>query len=223
MSAFILESPIFQEAKILKSDPGKAIFRMVMQTVDEENQNRRIYPSAVMQEAMRDVEPRMTRRAFFGELDHPTPAGNEQFDGVRQTTVMLKDASHIIRNYDFKGNHLMGEIETSSTPNGAILLGHLKDKAGVGLSMRGMAELEKQENRNIVKSPLMVVAYDAVSLPSHSAAVVDFNEMKFESLNVLTENSRCGTVCTPDGKCFLVDYFDKLVETKVIQFFDRWV
>ena len=223
MSAFITESPIFQEAKIVKTEPGKAIFRMVMQTVDELNQNKRIYPSQVMKEAMRDVEPRMSRRAFFGELDHPTPKGNDQFDAIRQTTVMLKDASHIIRSYDFQGKNLMGELETSSTPNGAILLGHLRDRAGVGLSMRGMAELDRQESQNIVKAPLMVVAYDAVSLPSHSAAVVDFNEMKFESLNLLVENSSCGTVCTPDGKCYLVDYFDKLVETKVIQFFNRWV
>jgi len=114
---------------------------------------------------------------------------------------------------------LVGEIETSSTPNGAILHGLLRDKSGLGMSMRGLAELERREDFNVVKDPLMVVTYDAVSLPSHKAAVVDFNEMRFES-HMLNEQS--GLVCL-NGRCFLPNYFDKLVERKIITFFDNWV
>lgn len=221
MSNFIIEGAIFQEAQIIKSDPKKAIFRMTMQTADEINQNRRMYPKTVLGDAMNQCKERMARRAMLGELDHPVPSGNESYDGVRQTTVQLKEASHIIRDYEFKGNHLIGELETASTPNGQIFLGLLKDRSGVGLSMRGMAELERRNEVNVVKAPLYIITFDAVSLPSHRSAVVDFNEMRFESLNLIQES--CGTICTPNGQCFLPDYFDKLVESKVIKFFDRWV
>lgn len=219
MSSFIMESAIFGESKIVHSTPGKAIFRNVIQTVDEINQNKRLYPRTVLESGMQGTVDRMKRRALMSELDHPFPQGNQPFDQVRQTTVSLKEVSHIIKNYEFRGNHLMAEMETTRTPNGAILLGLLRDKVGLGFSMRGMAELDRQHDHNLVKAPLTVIAFDAVSSPSHKAAVVDFNEMKFES-HMLTEN--CNTICV-GGHCFLPDYFDKLVESKMIQFFDRWV
>jgi hypothetical protein len=56
-------------------------------------------------------------------------------------------------------------------------------------------------------------------MPSHQSAVVDFNEMAFEQ-NMLFEHQ--GLVCLGD-RCFMPDYFDKLVETKMIQFFGRWI
>jgi len=223
MSHFIIESAILQEAEIKKQEPGKAIFRMTMQTVDEVNQNKRIYPKDAITEALKECEGRMKSRAFLGELDHPIPTGNS-FDEVRQTTVLLKEVSHLIRDYDIRGNRLVGELETTSTPNGGRLLGLLKDKCGIGLSMRGMAELERRNDGiNVVKKPLLVITYDSVSTPSHSEATVDFNEMTFESYNVLLENSGSQTICTPDGRCYLSNYFDKLVENKMIKFFKRWV
>lgn len=216
----IIEQHIFSEAEIIKSTPTKAIFRCPIQSVDEINQNHRLYPSTVLKEGMGNCDSRMKRRAFYSELDHPLPQGNDQVDGIRQTTVSLKEVSHIIRDYEFKGNHLVGEMETTSTPNGNILFGLLRDKTGVGFSMRGLAELDHLPDHNVVKSPLTIIAFDAVSMPSHRTAIVDFNEMKFEH-HMLTE-SKCGIICI-DGHCFLPDYFDKLIETKVIKFFDRWV
>jgi hypothetical protein len=193
MSKFIVEGAIYQEAKVVKTDGDKAVFRMTMQTADEVNQNNRMSPFSVLDEAMKNCQERMTRRAFVGELDHPVPSGNDQFDAIRQTTVLLNEVSHIIRTYEWKGKHLVGELETSSSHNGKnILLPHLKDRIGLGLSMRGMAELDRQTNVNVVKSPLMIITFDAVSLPSHKAAVVDFNEMRFES-TMLKEH--CGTIC----------------------------
>jgi len=219
MPSFILEGAIFQEAKIIKSDPSKAIFRCTIQTCDEVNQNQRLYPKPVISEGMEGCQSRMKRRAFLSELDHPLLQGNEEFDAMRQTTVSLAEVSHLIRDYDFKKNYLVAEMETLSTPKGGILLGLLRDKSGIGFSMRGLAELERGPDYSTVKSPLTVIAYDAVSAPSHSAAVVDFNEMKFESC-MLREQS--GLVCI-NGRCFMPDYFDRLVETKCIDFFSRWI
>jgi hypothetical protein len=219
MSSLIIEQSIFSEATMIKETTSKSIFRCPIQSVNEVNQNNRMYPSAVLEEGMGNCDSRMKRRAFYSELDHPLPTGNQQIDGVRQTTVALKEVSHIVRAYEFNGNFLMGEMETTSTQNGSTLLGLLKDRTGVGFSMRGMAELDRKTDYNEVKSPLTIIAFDAVSMPSHKSAVVDFNEMKFES-HLITE--KAGMLCVGD-KCFLPDYFDKLVERKTITFFDRWV
>lgn len=218
--SLIIEQQIFSEATMIKETPSKAIFRCPIQSVDEVNQNNRLYPSDVLDEGMTNCSSRMKRRAFYSELDHPIPTGTQQVDGIRQTTVSLKEVSHIIRDYEFKGKHLYGEMETTSTPNGGILLGLLKDRTGVGFSMRGLAELERLQDHNVVKGPLTIIAFDAVSMPSHKSAVVDFNEMKFEAHSLM--ESASGMICV-DGKCFMPDYFDKLVEMRTIQFFDRWV
>ena len=77
MSAYIMESAIFNEAEIVKQTPKKAIFRNIIQTCDEVNQNRRMYPGSVLKEGMGNCTPRMKRRAFLGELDHPFPQGNQ--------------------------------------------------------------------------------------------------------------------------------------------------
>ena len=219
MSALIIEQSNMSEANIIKETPSKAIFRCPIQTVNEVNQNNRMYPELVLKEGMGSCDSRIKRRAFYSELDHPLPTGNQQIDGVRQTTVALKEVSHIVRAYDFKNNLLYGEMETTSTPNGAILLGLLRDKTGLGFSMRGLAELERGTDYNKVKAPLTIIAFDSVSMPSHKSAVVDFNEMKFES-KLITEKT--GLVCLGD-QCFLPNYFDKLVERKVITFFEKWV
>ena len=226
MSKIIVENSIFQEAQIIKSNPSKAIFRMTMQTADEVNQNKRMYPKKVLDEAIKNCKPRMQTRSFMGEADHPCPQGNDAHDGIRQTTVSLKEVSHLITDYEWRGNILIGQFETTNTPNGKIILGLLNDKVGLGVSMRGMAELSRENDVNVVQSPLYIICFDCVSLPSHKSAVVDFNEMKFESKQFLRESLTCnesGTVCTLDGKCYLPNYIDMLIESKTIKFFDRWI
>lgn len=222
MTSLIIESSLFTEADIIKQTSKRAIFRCPIQTFDEINSNKRLYPRDVLSDSFRACEERMTKRAFYSELDHPLPTGNTQIDGIRQTTVLFKKASHIIRDYEFTENNIiMAEIETLTTSNGKELLALLRDKTGVGFSMRGLGELVRMEDHNLVKGPLQVVAYDAVSMPSHKSAVVDFNEMRFEQESLL-ECAKSGIVCV-GTKCFMPDYFDKLIETKMVRFYERWV
>ena len=220
MQNFIVESSIYQEPKVLKMKPEKAIFKMVLQTSDEVNQNKRKYPKKVLYNALKQSEERIENRKFTGELDHPMITSIENVDGMRQTTVLLKEVSHLIRSYEWNGNNLVGELETLRTPNGRIVLGLLQDKVTIGISMRGLAEISKENGINVVQDPLFMISYDIVSSPSHKTSVVNFNEMRFENTSLLTES--CGTVCY-NGVCYLAEYFDKLVETKTIKFFDRWV
>jgi len=236
MAYFLAESPIIQEIDIKKHTPGKAIFRMAVQDADSKNRNNRIYPKRVLENAINDCMDIVRSRSFYGELDHPLPSKDEEFNDVRQTTVLLKETSHIIRDFDWKGNVLYGEFETLSTNRGKDLLALILDKTSVGVSMRGLAELERKNDVSIVKDPLIIICYDMVSRPSHEAAVIDEKQISFESLfnkrsksGILYEDflnvkeKESGLICLSDGRCFLPDYFDKLIETKMIKFFKRWV
>jgi hypothetical protein len=198
---------------------NKVRFKSCLQTRDEINQNRRRYPGSVLDNGMNANSSKMKNRAFYNELDHPLKQGNRAFDMQRQTTVLLREASHIITNWEWQGNKLVAEMETLSTPLGFTLHGLIKDKTGVGFSMRGMGELQEMDGFNDVKDPLTIICFDSVSNPSHKAAVVNFNEIHFES-KLITES--LSTICC-GGHCFLPEYFDKLVESKIITFADRWV
>ncbi len=233
----IIESPILQEANIVYEKNNKAVWRQVMQSSDEKNQNNRVYPKNLLDEGMNNCKGRIQGRSFWGELDHPLLTGDRQVDMNRQSQVLLKEVSHLIRGYEWNGNKLVGELETVDTPNGKILLGLLRDKCRAGLSLRGLASLKRIGDYNQVEGPLTVISYDAVSVPSHKGAVVDFNEMKFESKmlmeSVMKDNSliyrdtlresKCGNTICVNGVCYLSEYFDKLVETKSIKFFDKWI
>ena len=221
MDKFIIESPILQEAEIIKKKPEKAIYRMVLQTCDEINQNKRLYPKNVLVEAMKNARERINKKLPF-EMDHPLVQGNESYDGMRQTTVLLKEVSHYIRDFEFQGNLLIGECETASTHNGRDLLGMIQDRCIVGLSMRGMASLELDQGVNVVQDPLYIITFDHVSLPSHKGATIRLDEIKFESKSLITESCNNKLVCCGDV-CYMADYFDHLVESKIIKFYDRWI
>jgi len=228
----IIESPILQEVKIEKITPKKAVWRQVMQAADEVNQNHRKYPKVVINEAMSDCKNRIRRRSFWGELDHPSLEGvNENIDIQRQSTVLLKEVSHLIRDYEWRGNILYGQLETMDTPNGSILLNLLRDNCVVGLSLRGMASLKRMNGYNEVEGPMTIITYDSVSNPSHVGAVVDFNEMVFENKQknkkIIYENQvqekSCGKLICVEGICYLAEYFDKLIDMKKIEFYKRWI
>ena len=224
MAFFLQENDnLIQEADIKHQTASKAIWRMIIQTADDVNKNGRMYPRYVLENAIKECQSMIRGRSFYGEMDHPLITSDNSFNEQRQTTVLLRDVSHIIRDVDWDGDMLVGEFETLSTDLGMKALALIKDKTTFGTSMRGLAELNKHSDHNEVKDPLTIIAYDLVSRPSHGKAVIDERVVNFESLDMLRESHNGKMICTPDGKCFLTNYFDKLVETKTISFMNKWV
>lgn len=234
MTYFLSEQTILQEADVVYEKPQKSVFRMAVQSADDENKNRRIYPYSVLDEAIKNCMSPVRSRSFYGELDHPIPMGNSDFDEIRQTTVLLKEASHIITDFEWRGKILWAQFETLSNRHGKDVVALLRDRTRVGSSMRGLAELERKNGKSIVQSPLIIITYDLCSSPSHQIATVDEKNVTFESLvrmenkYVVNESSGIkeqdsGLICTSDGVCFLPDYFDKLVESNIIKFTKKWV
>lgn len=215
----LIESAIFQESELVYSKGNKAVIRALLQTTDEKNQNGRVYPADVLRNGMARQEHKVKSRSFFGELDHPLVIGNDPLrNQIRQTTVLLSECSHILREYEFRGNELYGELETLNTPKGNIMANLAKEKVALGFSMRGMADLEDQGEYKLVKEPLLVITYDCVSNPSHQRALAQ--EITFETVQVIQESGNI--VKCSNGVCYLADYFDKLVESKVLKLSNEW-
>lgn len=238
MSSLIIESPIFQQPEIVRSSyANKAVFRMVIQSANEVNQNNRLYPLDVLKEGMKKIETKIKTRSMFCELDHPLPHPDSEINLVRQTQALLKEVSHIIIDYEFRGNLLYAEMETLNTPNGRTLLGLLSDKCAIGMSLRGLGDLTKKDDFNVATS-LFIISYDAVSQPSHQSAVVNIDEVKFvESVKLLREDrdlrthrkritlesicERDGLICINNDLCYLPEFFDQLIERKIIEILKR--
>lgn len=229
MAYFLSEQKLIQEAQVQKINSDKAVFKLIIQDANSVNKNRRYYPKDVLVDAINEASERIEKRSFIGELDHPLPTGQMRFDEIRQTSVQLKNSSHVMTEYEWDGDLLWGTFETLSNDVGKDkLLGLIKDRLGIGVSMRGMAELSPQKDYNLVKSPLYIVCYDIVSNPSHYKSVIDANKVTFESVvklnkETISESNNGKIICTEGGNCYLWSYFDRLVEQKLIEFYDRWI
>jgi hypothetical protein len=210
MQVAIKEAAVFNPPeKVKKYNDGKVIFETYLQEAEERNQNKRVYPKDVLDAGLRRIEEKIKKRNFIGELDHPISSNQ-----VRQTTVLYKEVSHLVREWGWEGNLLRAVVETTPyTPNGKILSGLAADNVSIGFSLRGLADVQDNGQFQLVMSPLICICYDAVSEPSNVKATIQ--EIRNESLVHVVHESK-QLVCTSDGVCYLPNYFDQLVENKLI-------
>ena len=212
MNTFFMQESAFMNEKVelIKTyKSGKVIFEAYLQEADIPNDNHRLYMKEDLQQGLSNIQPRIQKRQFVGELDHPISN-----DPIRQTTVLYKETSHIIAECGWEGNLLKAGIETCPyTSNGKALSGFVMDHVAVGFSLRGLADVQDQGDHRLIRGPIMIITYDSVSKPSNKKAL--FTQLRHESLNILHESSN--VICTSDGVCYLPNYFDMLVEQKIIK------
>lgn len=215
-SNIIIESAVFAAPeKVKKYCDGKVIFEAFLQEADIKNQNKRIYPRKVLDAAMTKINDKIARRAFVSELDHPITE-----DQTRQTTVLYKEVSHIIREWGWDGNLIRGVVETTPySPNGKTMSGLILDRVPIGFSLRGLADVEDRTNHQEVLDPLIVIAYDCVSEPSHNTATIQ--EIRNENVVRILSESKQLIHCS-NGKCYIPNYFDELVERRVLQISNKY-
>ncbi len=92
----------------------------------------------------------------MGELDHP-----------ESQVINLKNVSHLITEYYWDGDNVMGKIEILNTPSGQILEALIRNNVTVGVSSRGMGSLEQNGNVMEVQDDFELLCWDFVS---HSAS-----------------------------------------------------
>lgn len=159
------------EQKQIGSRMPKTKIRSVLQTTDDVNKNKRIYPKNIVERALTSLSPLIETRTLLGELDHPVLTGNNEADGYRHFVVLYDNVSHIIEQLWMDGNCVMGTIETTLTDSGYKMAGLIMDGVKVGFSVRALGESRSRpDGITEIAAPFEIITYDCVSNPSHAKA-----------------------------------------------------
>ena len=130
---------------------------------EQKNRNGRIYPKAVMENAVaKYVDEQVSKNRAVGELNHP-----------EGPTVNLDKVSHLITDLRWEGNDVVGKASILDTPMGQIVKGLLEGGVNLGVSTRGMGSLEQRSNASYVKDDFQLSTVDIVQDPSAPGAFVN--------------------------------------------------
>ena len=158
----------------------------LFQMGDKENANQRFYPTRdVLAPAVRGIQEDVDKRAVMGEFDHPPDA-----------KIHLDRVSHLITKIWMDGKKVFGEAEIlHKLPCGAYLRGLFEHKVRVGISSRGVGDMEVSEHEGHqiyrVMPGYSFVTWDAVAEPSVNGAILNIQEGMSRKLRPIKEaNSR---------------------------------
>lgn len=143
----------------------------MIQKGDSENANGRIYPTReVLMPAVQSIQEDLSSRAVLGEFDHPSDA-----------KIHLDRVSHLMTKVWMDGRKVYGEAEIlHKLPLGACLRGLFEHKVRVGISSRGVGDMEIIEHKGKdmyqVLPGFSFVTWDVVAEPSVTGAVLNIQE-----------------------------------------------
>ena len=140
----------------VNSDNGNLMVEGILATAEVKNGNGRYYKKELWDREMEKYDQVIKERRSMGELDHP-----------ESTVINLKNVSHLVIDYNWDGDKLMGKIEILPTPSGNILKELIKNGVTVGVSSRGMGSLEQNGNVMEVQDDFELLCWDFVSTPSN--------------------------------------------------------
>ena len=141
----------------------KFVIEGVFAQADKKNRNGRIYPKAIMENAVgKYVDEQVSKKRAVGELNHP-----------EGPTVNLDKVSHLITDLKFEGNDVVGKAQILDTPMGKIVKGLLEGGVQLGVSTRGMGSLEQRNGAMYVKDDFILSTVDIVQDPSAPDAFVN--------------------------------------------------
>lgn len=148
---------------------GATFLSGIMQRVDEQNGNGRVYPKLILEREVKNYMKTVKENRACGELDHP-----------EDSVVNLKNASHMVKDLWWEGKDLMGKIKVLSTPSGKILESLVNDGVTLGISSRALGSVHESQGKTIVEEDLQLICFDIVSEPSTRGAFMSLTESKIK-------------------------------------------
>ena len=140
----------------VSGESGNLLVEGILATAEVKNGNGRYYSKQLWDREMDKYNELIEQRRSMGELDHP-----------ESTVINLKNVSHLISEYWWDGDNVMGKIEVLPTPSGNILKELIKSGVTVGVSSRGMGSLEEKQGVMEVQDDFELLCWDFVSTPSN--------------------------------------------------------
>ena len=162
-----MSKTLFIETHTLKSNPvqltenvnsenGNLMVEGILATAEVKNGNGRYYSKELWNREMEKYKELIDERRSMGELDHP-----------ESSVINLQNVSHLVTEYHWDGDNVIGKIEILPTPSGNILKELIKAGVTVGVSSRGMGSLEQNGNVMEVQDDFELLCWDFVSTPSN--------------------------------------------------------
>jgi hypothetical protein len=176
----------------VNSENGNMLVEGVLATAEVKNGNGRYYSKELWEREMDKYSQLVKERRSIGELDHP-----------ESSVINLQNVSHIISEYWWDGDNVMGKIEILPTPSGNILKEIIKAGVTVGVSSRGMGSLEQNGNVMEVQDDFELLCWDFVSTPSNPGSfmhtlnegkqtfVYDYNKVNNIVREILCSKGSC--------------------------------
>ena len=140
----------------VNKENGNLIVEGILATAEVKNGNGRYYAKDLWNREMDKYKDLVDQRRSMGELDHP-----------ESTVINLKNVSHLINDFWWDGDNVMGKIEILPTPSGNILKELIKNGVSVGVSSRGMGSLVPNGSVMEVQDDFELLCWDFVSTPSN--------------------------------------------------------
>jgi len=197
MKQVLIETQLFTstpmsltEGKVSKR--GNPMVEGILATAEVKNGNGRYYSKDLWQREMDKYGELIKERRSMGELDHP-----------ESSVINLQNVSHLISDYWWDGDNVMGKIEILPTPSGNILKELIKAGVTVGVSSRGMGSLEQNGNVMEVQDDFELLCWDFVSTPSNPGSfmhtlnegkqtfVYDYNKVNNIVREILCSKGSC--------------------------------
>ena len=153
----------------VNKESGNLLVEGILATAEVKNGNGRYYSRGLWDREMDKYNELIEQRRSMEKLDHP-----------ESTVINLKNVSHLISEYWWDGDNVMGKIEILPTPSGNILKELIKSGVTVGVSSRGMGSLEENRMGVLeVQDDFELLCWDFVSTPSNPGSyMATLNEGK---------------------------------------------
>lgn len=147
-------APLVAKSKKLLSGP--------FATLGKKNNNGRVYPRAIYEEAYSEIVPKIQSGSLLGECDHPL-----NYDEVR-----LSNVSHVIKECSIgRDGVVSGVVEVLDTPSGKIIQSLIEAGVPIGISSRGLGDTKRTLDGDEV-TKFKLITFDLVAEPSFSEAVL---------------------------------------------------
>ena len=140
----------------VNKENGNLLVEGILATAEVKNGNGRYYSKELWERELAKYKDLIKERRSCGELDHP-----------ESSVINLKNVSHLIREFKWEGDNVLGIIEILPTPSGNIVKELIKNGVTVGVSSRGMGSLEQNGNVMEVQDDFELLCWDFVSTPSN--------------------------------------------------------
>ena len=189
----------FSPKKLNKSisNDGNTVVECVLATAEVTNGNGRYYRRELWERELKKYSQLIKDRRSMGELDHP-----------ESQIVTLRNVSHLITEYKWDGNNVVGRLEILPTPSGNILKTLIESGVKVAVSSRGMGSLEDKNGVLEVQDDFDLLCWDAVSTPSNENSYMhEINEgllkktYYYNKVNDILTEILCSKGTCPIPKC----------------------